>query len=71
LQVELCVRFALHCVAALLWRTAFVSREHWVINNRDYSRRVRNYNEENQTCPFVFDFSSVITTKYCIHSWFY
>jgi len=29
-----------------------VPREHWVINNRDYSRFARNYNKENQTRPF-------------------
>jgi len=34
-----------------------VPRAGWVINNRDYSRRARNYNEENQTRPFTFDFT--------------
>jgi len=34
-----------------------VPREHWLIDNRDYSRRAQYYNKENQTRLLTFDFT--------------
>jgi len=50
-----------------------VSREHWVINNRDYSRRARNYCTMQRIRPVrsCSTSRSVFTSSYCIHLSFY